>query len=394
MSRDFAIPLSMPDIGPLEKEAVLRVLDSGRLSLGPELERFEASLCAAVGCRHAIAVNSGTSGLHLAVKATGIEPGDEVITSPFSFVASANCILYEQGVPVFADIDAQTYNLDPASVESLITSRTRAILPVHIFGRPCPLDSIKAAAHRLGLAVIEDACEALGARSCGKSVGTIGDSGVFAFYPNKQITTAEGGAIVTDDPEISRRCRSWRNQGRDGDGGWLCHQTLGYNYRLSDLQCALGTAQLSRLNAILARRASLADLYTEMLRWKVPDVMPPAPPAPDSVLSWFVYVVQLTGEFSEEQRDHVLDSLHSAGIGCNKYFTPIHLQPFYRERFGYQPGDFPVTEAVSARTIALPFFNRLSDGQIATVCDALAQAINEVRPLVRSIAAGSSLSWD
>jgi perosamine synthetase len=393
MAQDFAIPLSMPDIGALEREAVLRVLDSGRLSLGPELERFEAAVCETVGCRYAVAVNSGTSGLHLAVKAAGVQPGDEVITSPFSFIASSNCVLYEHGVPVFADIDAQTYNLDATAALSKITSRTRAVLPVHIFGRPCPLDLILAAAPRFGFAVIEDACEALGASHNGRSVGTLGNAGVFAFYPNKQITTGEGGVIVTDDPEISAQSKRWRNQGRDSNNQWLTHQTLGYNYRLTDLQCALGSAQLSRLDAILTLRASRARLYSEMLRSKVPDVILLPTPAPNTVLSWFVYVVQLHTGFSQNQRDQVLDALRAEGIGCNRYFTPIHLQPFYREQFGYRPGDFPVTEAVSARTIALPFFNRLTDGQVTIVCDALARAIERARSKAYALSAGAALSF-
>jgi dTDP-4-amino-4,6-dideoxygalactose transaminase len=324
---------------------------------------------------NAVAVNSGTSGLHLAVKAAGLGPDDEVITTPFSFVASANCLLYEGAIPRFVDIDPDSYNIDVRQIPGAITGRTRAILPVHIFGRPCPMQDIMEIARGEGLVVIEDACEALGATYRGKAVGSFGQTSVFAFYPNKQITTGEGGIITTDNPQVACLCRSWRNQGRAENDAWLEHARLGYNYRLSDLNCALGLAQLSRLDEILARRARVAGRYTEILLDRLPQVIPPAPAATQTSISWFVYTVRLCEEFSRQDRDAVIADLCAAGIGCRNYFSPIHLQPFYRERFGFAPGDFPVAEHVSERIIALPFFSQLSDKDIVTVCDALARAV-------------------
>lgn len=379
MSLDRSIPLSSPDIGPAEKSAVLRVLGSGRLSLGPMVPAFEYAIAERAGVRHAVAVNSGTSGLHLCIKAAGISDGDEVITSPFSFVASANCILFERGIPRFVDIDESTYNLDAGLIEDAITSRTKAILPVHVFGRPCDMTAILRVAARYHLRVIEDACEAIGASFDGRPLGSFGHTGVFAFYPNKQMTTGEGGAIVTNDAEVARLCRSWRNQGRTDDA-WLSHARLGYNYRLSDISCALGLAQLSRLEEMLARRAQVAAQYTELLNDQVPEVITPAPPARGCALSWFVYVVRLRDEFTQEERDRVVAGLRAAGIGTGVYFPPIHLQPYFRRQFGYRPGDYPLTERISARTIALPFFNRLSSRQMALVVEALRKAVRAQRP--------------
>lgn len=355
---------------------MLEVLSTPHLSLGPKLPEFERAVAGRVGVQHAVAVNSGTSGLHLAVKAAGLGAEDEVITTPFSFVASANCLLYEGAVPRFVDIDPETYNIDPHEIEGAITAKTRAILPVHVFGRTCPMSEILDIAGRYQLAVIEDACEALGATYHGKAAGSFGQSGVFAFYPNKQVTTGEGGAIATNDESLARLCRSWRNQGRAENGIWLEHERLGYNYRLSDINCALGVAQLSRLDEILARRAVVAERYTEIILERVPQVSPPAPAAPNTRTSWFVYVVRLHDEFSRQDRDAVLHDLQSGGIGCRNYFSPIHLQPFYRQRFGFAPGDFPISERVSERTIALPFFGSLTDRDILTVCDALANSIS------------------
>jgi perosamine synthetase len=374
------IPLSSPDLTHEERACVMDVLLGRELSLGPRLPAFERALAELTGARHAIAVNSGTSALHLCIKAAGIGDGDEVITTPFSFVASANCALFERGVPKFVDIDPLTWNLDVAQIEAAITPRTRAILPVHVFGRPCPMQPILEIARRHNLAVIEDSCEAIGATSGGRPVGTFGQTGVFAFYPNKQITTGEGGAIVTNDDDVARLCRSWRNQGRGETGAWLQHERLGYNYRLSDLNCALGTVQVSRLPEILAARASVAARYHRAITELVPAVLPPAPTEPDAEISWFVYVVRLRDDFSAADRDDIVDFLRRRGIGCNTYFSPIHLQPFYREMFGYRPGDFPVTEHVAQRTIALPFFNHLKDEEIQTVCNALADAVS-TRPL-------------
>ena len=379
MDRNIRIPLSNPDIGPGEKMAVLDTLNSGRLSLGPVVPRFEELLAQHIGARFAVAVNSGTSGLHLCVKAAAIGDGDEVITTPFSFVASANCILLEGGVPRFVDIDPVTLNIDPELIEAALGPRTHAILPVHIFGRPCPMHRIMSIAVTHGLAVIEDACEAIGATIDGQFAGTFGQTGVFAFYPNKQITTGEGGIIVTEDEAIATLCRSWRNQGRGGDGNWLVHERLGYNYRLSDLNCALGTVQIQRLDEILSIRAAVADKYTRLLADRVPDVITPAPAEFGTSISWFVYVVRLRDEFSAQDRNEVVRKLRDAGIGCNNYFPPIHLQPFYAERFGYKPGAFPVTEHTAERTIALPFFNRLGDAEIEIVCESFADAIASLR---------------
>ena len=352
----------------------MAVLSTPHLSLGPKLPEFECAVAGRVGVRHAVAVNSGTSGLHLAVKAADLGPNDEVITTPFSFVASANCVLYEGAIPRFVDIDPDTYNIDVRQIERAITSRTRAILPVHSFGRPCPMHEILDLARRRDLIVIEDACEALGATYHGRAVGSFGQTGVFAFYPNKQITTGEGGVVATNDLRVASLCRSWRNQGRTGDGE---HERLGYNYRLSDLNCALGVAQLSRLDAILAQRAAVANRYTEILADRVPYVAPPAPAASETSISWFVYVVRLSEAFSRRDRDDVLEDLCAAGIGCRNYFSPIHLQPFYRRKFGFAPGNFPVAEQVAERTIALPFFGHLSESDILTVCDALACALRQ-----------------
>ena len=373
------IPLSSPEIGEREEAAVLQVLRSGRLSLGPVLPEFEEAVARRVGSRYAVAVNSGTSGLHLAIKAAGVGPGDEVITTPFSFVASANCILFEHGVPRFVDIDPVSWNLDVSQIEAAITPRTRAILPVHVFGRPCDMAAILEIAERRGLRVIEDACEAIGASVGGRQAGAFGHTGVFAFYPNKQLTTGEGGLLVTDDAEAASLYRSWRNQGRGEQGAWLQHLRLGYNYRISDVNCAIGTIQIERLPEIMAAREQVARWYTATIRETIPEAIPPAPAPPDTTISWFVYVVRLRDDFTREDRDSVLRHLNGAGIGCNDYFSPIHLQPFYREMFHYGPGAFPVTEHVSERTIALPFFNRITEQQVEIVCAELRRAIAQVR---------------
>jgi perosamine synthetase len=369
-----SIPLSSPDLCAQERRAVMDVLSGRSLSLGPMLPAFEQALAEIAGTRFAVAVNSGTSALHLCVKAAGIGEGDEVITTPFSFVASANCLLYERAIPRFVDIDAATYNIDASLIRGQIGPRTRAILPVHVFGLPCDMDAIGRLAGHHGLTIIEDSCEAIGASSRGRRAGSFGQSGAFAFYPNKQITTGEGGAIVTSDQRVASLCRSWRNQGRGENGAWLQHERLGFNYRLSDLNCALGLAQLSRLPEILARRKNVAGAYHHALS-RIPEIILPPRPVADCEMSWFVYVVRLRDEFTRADRDQILASLRQAGIGCNCYFTPIHLQPFYRQMFGFQPGDFPVTEHVAERTIALPFYNALTLRQIATVVSALADAI-------------------
>jgi perosamine synthetase len=369
------IPLSSPDVSAEDRDRVLAVLSGTTLSLGPSLAAFEEAMAEVAGTRFAVAVNSGTSALHLCVKAAGIGEGDEVITTPFSFVASANCILYERATPRFVDIDVETYNLDHSQIAGGINHRTRAILPVHVFGRPCDMRAIGSLAGRHGLTVIEDSCEAIGATYEGRKAGSFGESGAFAFYPNKQITTGEGGAVVTSDENVARLCRSWRNQGRGEDGAWLQHERLGYNYRLSDMNCALGLAQLSRLGEILQKRKSVADTYRQALA-SVPAVIAPRP---QPGMSWFVYVVRLEDEFTREHRDQVLESLRSEGIGCNSYFPPIHLQPYYREMFGFRRGDFPVTEHIADRTLALPFFNNLTPDQIGVVTSSLSRAIGRLK---------------
>ncbi len=369
------IPLSSPDVSAQDRELVLNILSGTTLSLGPTLPAFEAAMAEVAGTRFAVAVNSGTSALHLCIKAAGIGEGDEVITTPFSFVASANCALYERAIPRFVDIDIDTYNIDNSQISVSINDRTRAILPVHVFGRPCNMREIGAIARLHNLAVIEDSCEAIGATFEGRKIGSFGDSGCFAFYPNKQITTGEGGAVVTNDENVARLCRSWRNQGRSEGGAWLQHERLGYNYRLSDINCALGLGQLSRLDEILKKRMHVATAYRDALS-SVPAVITPRP---EPGMSWFVYVVRLQDEFTREQRDQVLASLRNEGIGCNNYFAPIHLQAFYAEKFGYRRGDFPVTEHVADRTIALPFFNNLTTSQIEIVTSALSRAIGNVK---------------
>jgi perosamine synthetase len=371
------IPLSSPDITDLERSAVLDVLSSPQLSLGPRLPEFERALCERTGSRYAVAVNSGTSALHLCVKALGIGPGDEVITTPFSFVASANCVLFERARPVFVDIDPVTWNIDVEQIEHAITPRTRAILPVHVFGRPANMRAIMEIANRRNLAVIEDSCEAIGASIDGKAAGTFGNAGVFAFYPNKQITTGEGGAVITDDPKIASLCRSWRNQGRGEGASWLQHEMLGYNYRLSDVNCALGIAQLQRLSEICEARTMVAARYNAMLA-DLDGVIVPSLREPGAEISWFVYVVRLTDDFSRKDRDAILARLRERGVGCNNYFTPIHLQPFYREQFGFAPGDFPITEHIADRTIALPFFNQLTADQAALAVRELHGALESV----------------
>ena len=363
------IPLSEPDITALERRAVLDVLESSNLSLGPKLAEFEQAMAKYVGVRHAVAVNSGTSGLHLIVRALGIGPGDEVITTPFSFIASANCIVMEGARPVFVDIEPGTYNIDVTKIEEAITPRSKAILGVDVFGRCADWERIGEIAKLRRLAVIEDSCEALGAESRGRKAGSFGEAGCFGFYPNKQMTTGEGGMILTDRDDLAAACRSMRNQGREDGEGWLQHSRLGFNYRISDLNCALGLAQLSRLEDMLARRAAVAQRYLARLG-KVAGVILPQS-VTEGRLGWFVFVVRLADQYGEADRNQVLRGLRAAGIGCSNYFPPIHLQPYYIQQFGYRRGYFPVTEAIAERTIALPFFNGLSATQIDEVADCL-----------------------
>jgi len=366
------IRLSSPDISDLEIEYVNEVLKTRDLSLGPMLGKFETAFAGRVGSKYAVAVNSGTSGLHLVVRSLGIGEGDVVITTPFSFISSANCMLFERARPLFVDIDEKTMNIDPERIKEAVEGLDRppkAILPVHVFGYPCDMDAIMGISKTYGMAIIEDSCEALGTEYGGRMVGTLGNAGVYAFYPNKQITTGEGGMIVTDDPEIAALSRSMRNQGRADNGGWFAHERLGYNYRISDVSCAIGLAQLERLDEIIAKRARVAEMYRERLSGVEGITLPPGYEI--KKMSWFVYVVRLRAEYTRKDRERVLHGLRAAGIGCSNYFSPIHLQPFYREMFGFREGDFPVTEAVADRTLALPFYNDLTENEIDCIAKIL-----------------------
>jgi perosamine synthetase len=365
------VPLSGPYLDAREEDAVIEVLRSGRLSLGPTIDRFEEAFASAVGAPYAAAVSSGTAGLHMLCVSAGITAGDEVITSPYSFAASANCFIYEGGVPVFADIDPRTLNLDPAAVEAAVTPRTKAIVAVDIYGYPCELDELRAIAQRHGLALIADSCEALGARYKGAALGSHGPSAVFAFYPNKQITTGEGGMVTTHSEEEWLLLRSLRNQGRGDSGGWLEHVRLGFNYRIDDVRAAIGIAQLEKLDEILELRAGVARRYDELLAG-VDGVEPLCADDADHVRSWFVYVVALP---DNETRERVIAHFEREGIGFNRYLPSIHLQPYMRERYGFHEGMFPVSEDMSSRTLALPFFTALEPAVQARVVDALAAAL-------------------
>lgn len=367
----MSIPLSAPDITEAEIEAVSAVLRSSRLSLGPKLEEFEHGMARYVETSHAIAVNSGTSGLHLCIRALGISEGDEVIVPSFAFIAVANVLRYEKATPVFVDIDPETLNLDPGKIEEAITPRTHAIIAVHTFGCPAALADILEIARRHHLYVIEDACEAIGAEYDGRKVGSFGDAGVFGFYPNKQITTGEGGVIVTNDPKIAALARKLRNQGRNESDLWLQHDELGYNYRISELNCALGIEQLKRIDAILQRREAIARAYQRQLQ-NNPHLELPALELPRRRMSWFVYVVRLCGNSTPFQRDQLFREMAARGIGCGRYFAPIHLQPVYQS-LSNRKMNLPATESQAARTLALPFFNRITEEQISEVCNALAE---------------------
>ncbi len=369
---DERVPLARPDISQDDIDAVVSVLRTPHLSLGPKLPEFEEAFASFHGMARGVAVNSGTSALHLIVRSLELGPGDEMITSPFTFIASANCALFEGARPVFVDIDEATWNMDTEQVEAAVTQNTRLLLPVHIFGRPMPMDRVMEVGEARGIPVVEDACEAVGATYHGRLAGTFGLASTFAFYPNKQMTTGEGGMIVTDDCALADLCVSLRNQGRDAGAGWLAHARLGYNYRLSDLGCALGISQLKRLPEFLDARARVAERYIEALAGL--EELVPLPPYAEGKMSWFVFVVRLADRFTQEQRDQVLSDLRAQGIGCSNYFTPVHLQPFYAE-LGWRPGDFPVCEKVAARTLALPFYNRLSEADQALVVDCLKSAL-------------------
>jgi perosamine synthetase len=366
-----SVPLSGPYLGEREEELVLEVLRSGRLSLGPTIDRFEELLAERVGAPYAVAVSSGTTGLHLLCISAGIEPGDEVITSPYSFAASANCFMYEGGIPVFADVDPRTLNLDPAAVEAAVTERTKAIVAVDIYGYPCELAELRAIADRHGLALIDDACEALGAEYRRAPVGSSGTPAVFAFYPNKQITTGEGGMVVTHSEEEWHLVRSLRNQGRPEPGGWLEHVRLGFNYRLSDIAAALGIGQVERLDEILALRSEAARRYTQLLGG-IEGLELPCADDTDHLRSWFVYVVLLPDAAA---RERVISEFERERIGYNLYLPSIHLQPYMRERYGFAEGLCPVAEDVSSRSLALPFFTGIEAGAQERVAEVLAAAL-------------------
>ena len=367
------IPLSAPDVSQDDIDAVAAVLRTPWLSLGPKLDEFEHAIACYTGAAHAIGVSSGTAGLHLCLRALDISEGDEVIVPSFAFIAVANAVRYEKAVPVFVDIEPETLNLDPSRIEAAITSRTKAILLVHTFGCPAELPAILEIARQHHLCVIEDACEAIGAEFDGRKVGGWGDAGVFAFYPNKQITTGEGGVVVTENPRIASMVRALRNQGRTDSNEWLQHSELGYNYRLAEMNCALGISQLKRIDAILARREEIARKYNEKLRG-MENLRLPALEVPRRKLSWFVYVVRLSEKFSQIHRDWIMNEMHRRGIGCGRYFAPIHLQPAYRSARGPR-ADLGVTEFEASRCLALPFFNRLQDEQIDEVCENLGELL-------------------
>jgi perosamine synthetase len=372
MNTHSPIPLSQPDITEKEIAAVTDVLQGSTLSIGPKIEKFEA-LCAEVsGRRHAVGVSSGTAGLHAAMVAAGIKAGDEVITTPFSFVASANCILYVGAKPVFADIDPKTLNLDPEKAAALINEKTRAIVGVEAFGNPGGMVEIEQLAQKNEFILIEDSCEGFGGQFGDRCIGSFGRASVFGFYPNKQITTGEGGMIVTDDDKFASLCRSLRNQGRDGMN-WLAHERLGYNYRLSEINAAIGIAQIERLKEILENRRRVAHHYMQRLMTNRYLILPTL--LDDTRMSWFVFVVRLNDLFEPEDRDQIIHELRSVGVGCSNYFPPIHLQPYMRELLGHKIGDFPVCEYVAARTLALPFFSQMTLRQVDRVCDVLEQTL-------------------
>ncbi len=364
------IPMAAPDISEADVHAVAEVIRSGRLALGPKTSAFEQSMANYVGVKHAVAVSSGTAALHLIVRALGIGSGDEVLVPSFTFAASVNVLLYEGAKPVFVDIEPETYNLDPQDLEKKITHRSKAIMAVDVFGHPAEWDAILQVAEKHGLRVIDDSCEALGARYKGRMVGQFGDAAAFAFYPNKQMTTGEGGIIVTNNDEVARLARSMRNQGRGEMGTWLLHERLGYNYRLDEMSAALGLSQLSRIEDFLAKREAVASMYTSRLS-EVAGVSAPRV-KPHVRMSWFVYVITLERGLD---RDRVAKELEARGIPSRGYFSPIHRQP-YVKNFVDDIEPLPITDAIASRTLALPFFNDLSEDQIDAVVDALEKAVS------------------
>jgi perosamine synthetase len=378
------IPLARPELGEREEALLLEVVRSGQLSLGPKLEQFETDFADWLGDGYAVAVSSGTAALHLGVRALGWGGGDEVLTSPFSFVASSNCLLYEDAAPVFCDIDPVTLTIDPEAVSAKAGERTAGILPVHIFGYPADLEALGKIAGERDLGLLEDACQALGSIDrTGRRIGTAGNIATFAFYANKQMTTGEGGILVTPDREVAEGTRSERNQGRAPDMAQVEHDRIGFNYRLTDLQAALGIAQVERLDEILNARDDVAALYRERLtqlgaepagEQDNDDLVLPCENRGDARRSWFVFCVQLP---EGTDRDAVISSLAAAGIASKAYLPCIHLLPPYRERFGFNGGEFPVAERVAERSLALPFFTSMTEGQVDRVCTALGEALGK-----------------
>jgi perosamine synthetase len=374
------IPLSAPDISDAEIASVSEVLRTPRLSLGDQLSEFENALARFVGSSHCVAVSSGTAALHLALLTAGLQAGDEVIVPSFTFIAVANAVRYVGAIPVFVDVDERTLNLAPGAVEAAITSRTRAVIMVHTFGVPAAMSELLKIARRHHLKMIEDACESLGGEYDGRKLGSLGDAGVFGFYPNKQITTGEGGALVTNDAAIATRARMLRNHGRGASGDWFEHEEIGYNYRISEINCALGMTQLRRIAKILEMRALAAQRYFENLRNRPScnaNVQLPPMHIANGKISWFVYVVRLAERFRSDDRDYIASELAARGIGCGRYFAPIHLQRAYRA-VPHRCMDLRVTESVAERTLALPFFNHITNEQVNEVCNALCDAITKL----------------
>jgi perosamine synthetase len=373
------VPLSGPDISEREITLVNQVLGSRYLSIGPMVVQFERLVAEYCGRKHAVAVSSGTAALHLCMRAMDLQPGERILTSPFSFVASANCILFERGIPVFVDIDPLTLNMDVActraKLEELRQAGTpaRGMVVVQIFGQACDMDPLLALAKEYDLEIIEDACESLGAEYKGRAVGTFGRAASFAFYPNKQMTTGEGGILVTDDDEWAEMFRSLRNQGRGEAGAWLDHVRLGYNYRLDELSAALGVGQMERLPELLAKRARVAGWYEERLA-EVQGIEIPRPVPYTTQMSWFLYVVRLGPQYD---RDNVMIALEARGVPARPYFKPIHLQPFYVQQFGFNPGDMPITERIAQTTMAIPFCGTLEEVQVDYVCATLRDVLTE-----------------
>jgi perosamine synthetase len=376
------IPMSSPDLTDAERQAVINVINTPILSMGQNIPRFEQTFCDLTGAKHALAVNSGTAGLHLCVRAAGIGPGDLVITTPFSFVASSNALLFENAIPIFVDVDPQTGNIDPDQVADAVQNiekylppstlnvkpaTLKAILPVDVFGQPAEMDPINAVAREHGLAVIEDSCEALGATYKGRQAGTLGDYGIFAFYPNKQITTGEGGVVITSDDKAADFMRALRNQGRAPGDTWLSHTYLGYNYRLDEMSAAMGAVQMTRLDEILVKREQVAGWYAERLS-EIPGLELPYIAPATTRMSWFVYVIRLDAKID---RADFAKRLEARGVPVRPYFVPIHTQPYMVERFGWREGDFPITEDLGRRGLAVPFSGVMTEEQVEYVCQSL-----------------------